>query len=246
MKKISLWIVALFLLACNEDEKNNCQLSQVEISLGATKQSTFEIFYTNDKVSAIRSTNHAFGNQVETYFIEWDGDHLGKIFREADGATYEEHYVYSYGEMTSTVDYFKISGSDTTAADSQEIFYLGASADGTYYFDGVAYEVQDGNVVRSAFYTEDGGQKVIDEDTYVNFQHDTQPNALRHLLRIPNFLSLGNLPERVSSANNIVEAHYTNGNYTRTVDFEYNNAGNLLNINDVSTGRLMALSYKCK
>jgi hypothetical protein len=236
----------LFFSGCDSDEDTDCQLSKVETSFGSVKQATYEIFYTNDKISAVRSTLHTQGNEQATYFLEWDGDRLASVFLESEGSAFEEYYYYTYAGDSSTVTYHRITGGDTTTTFSESVFYRPQAEDAIYSYQGTVYEFQGGNVVKTAPYTEDGDGIVVDENQSVHLEYDDRDNALGELLRLPNFLGLDNPEARINSKNNLIQATYTNGNNTRNYDFTYDNSGNLLNINDLSTGRLMAFSYECK
>jgi|GEM_PF-3186305 len=246
-KRIVCSCLILLGAGCDSDENGNCLLSKIETFYGSSRNTTYEVFYTEGKISALRTTVPSSGGNLETtFFVTWDGERLGQIIQAESGASFKEHFNYTYSGNISTVTYYKISGSDTVSTVSEDEFYIENPADGTYYFNGTAYVIEGGNVVSTAFYTVQGEQKIIEENSYVHFAHDQGENSLRELMRVQNFLSMGNTAERVNSRNNITEAYFVNGNYTRTYEFTYDNSGNILNLSDLSTGRLMVFTYQCK
>jgi hypothetical protein len=247
MKRLFLFLLIVVVFGCDDsEEKKTCYISKIETAYGAARYITYDIFYTDGKISAIRATLHTLNDQTQTYFLTWDGDRLSYVMFEPDGSSYEDHFYYTYGETTSTLTYYQISGGDTTSTYTQEEFYMDEIQDGTYYYNGTVYEVVGKNVVRSAAYEEVGNEKVIDPDSYINFDFDEHPNTLRQLIRLPNVLMLGFITERINSTNNLTQATYASNGLKKNYEFTYDEKGNILNITDVNTGRLMAFSYECK
>lgn len=246
MRRIVSGLIIAVLVAACDDEKKTCKVNKAEISYGAGVHTTFDIYHTDERISALRSTLHAAGNVTETYLLYWDGDRLDHFLYQEDGSSVADHYYYTYGATTARLDYFKVNNADTIAAVSEDQFYIDIPQDGQYYLNGVVYEVESGNVVSRALYEETGAGRVIDPDSYVYFEHDDHENTLRHLYKLPRFLPLEFAIERIASRNNIIKVTFASGDPDRNYEFEHDDKGNILNIADLHTGRLMAFGYQCK
>jgi hypothetical protein len=249
MKRFFLLLLMAFFAGCNNDDDKQgvCELNKIESSFGAAAQRTFDVFYTEGKISAVRATDHTNSNQEETWFIDWAGDDISHFFYQIEGSANKDHFYYTYNSDHAAVNFYKVNGTDTVATSESNEFYIAPpAAGGMYYVDGSFYEVTDGNVIRSGFYDVVDGVNVINPGGQVTYTYDARENEMRHLARLPNFLLLGFQAARVNSKNNMVAATFTNDNVTKEFTFTYDDGGHLLNFLDKSTGHQLAFSYNCK
>jgi YD repeat-containing protein len=245
--KLLSFALLLFIAACSsDDEPGTCLISKIESSSTGAVQTTFNVFHTDEKISAIQAIRHTQANQKDTWLITWQGEDISTVEFQVDGTAAEDHYTYTYSTDLSSGVYTKYNGANIVFTSEWRELYLNVPpADGIYYIDGSFYEAQGGNIIRSGHYDVVNSSNVISPDGQTTYEYDDKPNTLKHLVRLPNFLFLGFETARINSENNLTKVNFSDG-FSRTFTYTHDDKGRLLNIVDTGGGKQYAFSYECK